>query len=164
MKRDEEDIHAVVLALDIFGAEHYDQGPTDAEACNGTNNGRGCLNLNGGIIQKQRGAVGLTDGHGYIKRYQYNTCAVNDPPPYFPTTGGSRGTGSTSSTHGISTSRPGSRRTRTTDGMQASSTPANRATSPGCSFYEIAQPPHEAAARRRIKGPSGRPPSTGGHN
>ncbi len=83
----EEDIHAVVLALDIFGAEHYDQGPSDAEDCNGTNNGRGCLNLNGGIIQKQRGAVGLTDGHGYTKRYQYNTCAVNDPPPYFPTTG-----------------------------------------------------------------------------
>ncbi len=49
--------------------------------------GRGCLNLNGGIIQKQRGAVGLTSGQGYIKRYQYNTCAVSDPPPYFPTTG-----------------------------------------------------------------------------
>jgi hypothetical protein len=84
---DEEDIHAVVLALDIFGAEHYDQGPTDAEPCNGTNAGRGCLNLNGGIIQKTRGAVGQTNGHGYIKRYQYNSCAVNDPPPYFPTTG-----------------------------------------------------------------------------
>jgi hypothetical protein len=83
----EEDIHAVVLALDIFGAEHYDQGPSNAEDCNGTNNGRGCLNLNGGIIQKQRGAVGLTDGHGYTKRYTYNSCAVNDPPPYFPTTG-----------------------------------------------------------------------------
>lgn len=66
----------------LFGAEHYDQGPSDAEDCNGTNNGRGCLNLNGGIIQKQRGAVGLTDGHGYTKRYQYKTCAVNDPPPY----------------------------------------------------------------------------------
>lgn len=83
----EEDIHAVVLALDIFGAEHYSQGPNNAEDCNGTNNGRGCLNLNGGIIQKSRGAVGLTDGHGYTKRYTYNTCAVNDPPPYFPTTG-----------------------------------------------------------------------------
>ncbi len=83
----EEDIHAVLLALDIFGAEHYDQGPSNAEDCNGVNNGRGCLNVNGGIIQRSRGAVGLTDGHGYTKRYQYNACAVNDPPPYFPTTG-----------------------------------------------------------------------------
>ncbi len=83
----EEDIHAVVLALDIFGAENYASGSTDAEPCNGTDTGRGCLNLNGGIIQKSRGAVGQTNGHGYIKRYQYNTCAVSDPPPYFPTTG-----------------------------------------------------------------------------
>ncbi|MEO7986471.1 MAG: hypothetical protein ABI766_08045 [Gemmatimonadales bacterium] len=83
----EEDIHAVLLALDIFGAERYDQGSTNAEPCNGTSAGRGCLSLNGGIIQKQRGAVGLTDGHGYIKRYQYNACALSDPPPYFPTTG-----------------------------------------------------------------------------
>jgi hypothetical protein len=84
---DEEDIHAVVLALEVFGAERYWQGPTDAEPCNGTNAGRGCLNLNGGIIQRMRGAVGQTNGHGYIKRYQYNTCAASDPPPYFPTTG-----------------------------------------------------------------------------
>ncbi|HEY7637347.1 MAG TPA: hypothetical protein VH763_17475 [Gemmatimonadales bacterium] len=83
----EEDIHAVVLALDIFGAERYDQGATDAEDCNGTNNGRGCLALNGGIIQNTRGAVGLTDGHGYTKRYAYNSCAASDPPPYYPTTG-----------------------------------------------------------------------------
>ncbi len=87
MTRDEEDIHAVAA-----GARHLRRGAlrpglTDAEHCNGTNTGRGCLNLNGGIIQKQRGAVGQTNGHGYIKRYQYNTCAVNDPPPYFPTTG-----------------------------------------------------------------------------
>ncbi len=83
----EEDIHAVLLALDIFGAEDYANGPSNAEDCNGVNNGRGCLNVNGGIIQRSRGAVGLTDGHGYTKRYQYNSCAINDPPPYFPTTG-----------------------------------------------------------------------------
>jgi Tfp pilus assembly protein PilX len=83
----EEDIHAVVLALDIFGAENYASGPSDAEDCNGTNNGRGCLNLSGGLIQNSRGAVGLTSGQGYTKRYSYNTCAVSDPPPYFPTTG-----------------------------------------------------------------------------
>ena len=83
----EEDIHAVVLALDIFGAENYSTGPSDAEDCNGTNNGRGCLNLTGGIIQNTRGAVGLTSGQGYTKRYAYNSCAASDPPPYFPTTG-----------------------------------------------------------------------------
>ncbi len=83
----EEDIHAVVLALDIFGAERYDTGPSDAEDCNGTDAGRGCLSLYGGIIQKTRGAVGLTSGRGYIKRYAYNSCAATYPPPYFPTTG-----------------------------------------------------------------------------
>ena len=83
----EEDIHSVVLALDIFGAENYDQGPTDAEDRNGTNNGRGCLKLSGGLIQNTRGGVGLTDGHGYTKRYSYNACTASDPPPYFPTTG-----------------------------------------------------------------------------
>jgi hypothetical protein len=83
----EEDIHAVVLALDIFGAEDYSSGSSDAQPCNGDDAGRGCLNLNGGIIQKSRGAVGLTSGQGYIKRYTYNSCAVSDPPPYFPTTG-----------------------------------------------------------------------------
>lgn len=83
----EEDIHAVVLALDIFGAEQYDQGPSDAQDCGTSNSGRGCLALTGGIIQNTRGAVGLTSGQGYIKRYTYYPCAASDPPPYFPTTG-----------------------------------------------------------------------------
>jgi hypothetical protein len=83
----EEDIHAVVLALDIFGAGRYNSGPNDFEDCSVSNAGRGCLALNGGIIQQTRGAVGLTGGEGYIKRYTYNACASSDPPPYFPTTG-----------------------------------------------------------------------------
>jgi hypothetical protein len=83
----QEDIHAVLLALNIFGVESYDTGPTSSEACGGVNAGRGCLNLSGGVIQNTRGAVGLVDGHGYIKRYSYNACAATDPPPYFPTTG-----------------------------------------------------------------------------
>jgi len=83
----EEDIHAVVLALEIFGAERYDQGPDDGEDCSISDAGRGCLALKGGIIQKTRGAVGLTGGEGYIKRYEYNSCAATEPPPYFPTTG-----------------------------------------------------------------------------
>jgi hypothetical protein len=83
----QEDIHSVLLTLNIFGAESYDTGPTAGEPCNGNNSGRGCLNLSGGVIQNTRGAVGLVDGHGYIKRYSYNACAQFDPPPYFPTTG-----------------------------------------------------------------------------
>lgn len=83
----EENIHAVVLALDIFSAERYNSGPNAAQACDGINSGRGCLSLTGGIIQRSRGAVGLTSGEGYIKRYTYNACAASDPPPYFPTTG-----------------------------------------------------------------------------
>jgi len=50
-------------------------------------NGRGCLYLTGGIIQQQRGAVGLSDGTGFTKRYSYDKCALYNPPPYFPTTG-----------------------------------------------------------------------------
>jgi len=81
-------IHGVGMALNTsFGVEDYDTGPNNFSDCEGTNNGRGCLYLTGGIIQVSRGAVGLTDGHGYAKRYSYDRCAVVSPPPYFPTTG-----------------------------------------------------------------------------
>jgi hypothetical protein len=82
-----EFIHGVVLALDIFTAENYSSGSSSDEPCEGTTAGRGCIYLTGGIIQRQRGAVGLTSGRGYIKRYSYDQCAANLPPPYFPTTG-----------------------------------------------------------------------------
>lgn len=90
LTRDEsagEFFHGVVLALDVFTAEEYTQGSTSAQYCEGNNAGRGCIYLTGGIIQDTRGAVGLTDGHGYIKRYSYDKCAATQPPPYFPTTG-----------------------------------------------------------------------------
>ncbi|HVZ49195.1 MAG TPA: hypothetical protein VG916_10460 [Gemmatimonadaceae bacterium] len=83
----DEYIHSVVLALSNFTVQDYGDGSTSYEDCEGANDGRGCLYLTGGIIQEQRGAVGLTDGHGYIKRYQYDACAGLNPPPYFPTTG-----------------------------------------------------------------------------
>lgn len=83
----DEFINGFVLALDIFTVQNYDQGSTSAESCLPSTNGRGCLFLTGGIIQKQRGAVGLTSGQGYIKRYSYDACGLSDPPPYFPTTG-----------------------------------------------------------------------------
>jgi hypothetical protein len=83
----DEFIQGVVLALDIFTAQNYDSGPNSAEACETKSAGRGCIYLTGGIIQDTRGAVGLTDGTGYVKRYAYDQCVLNNPPPYFPTTG-----------------------------------------------------------------------------
>lgn len=81
-------LHAVMMALNTsFGVEDYDTGPTNFSDCEGTNNGRGCLYLSGGVIQVERGAVGQSDGHGYTKRYSYDRCAIMAPPPYFPTTG-----------------------------------------------------------------------------
>lgn len=81
-------LHAVVMAVDrSFTAQGYNLGPTNANDCEGTNNGRGCLYLTGGIIQESRGAVGQTSGQGYVKRYSYDHCAAANPPPYFPTTG-----------------------------------------------------------------------------
>jgi hypothetical protein len=81
-------LHGVLMALGTaFRVEDYDQGPTDVNDCSGTDNGRGCIYLSGGIIQKERGAVGTSSGTGYAKRYSYDHCAVVTPPPYFPTTG-----------------------------------------------------------------------------
>jgi hypothetical protein len=86
----DEFVHGVVLALDNFTVEDYNTGATQAQACGGPVWGRGCLFLSGGIIQKQRGAVGTIvnpGGTGYVKRYSYDKCAAKEPPPYFPTTG-----------------------------------------------------------------------------
>lgn len=81
-------LHAVLMALSTsFSVQAYNLGPTNANGCEGTASGRGCLYLTGGLIQEVRGAVGTTAGHGYIKRYSYDRCAAANPPPYFPTTG-----------------------------------------------------------------------------
>ncbi len=80
-------LQAVILTLNSFTAEAYSGGSTSAQPCQGTNWGRGCLYLTGGIIQGTRGAVGTGSGSGYIKRYAYDVCAFQTPPPYFPTTG-----------------------------------------------------------------------------
>jgi hypothetical protein len=91
-----EFIHGVMLALNTFTVQRYNQGvdagDTGRENCETTNRGRGCLYLTGGIIQKTRGGVGTTTsgtsgGTGNVKRYSYDACAFNSPPPYFPTTG-----------------------------------------------------------------------------
>ncbi|HXW96358.1 MAG TPA: hypothetical protein VEI47_02150 [Gemmatimonadales bacterium] len=86
----DETIHGFILTLKTFGAEQNSVGSEKAQSClNGGTfpAGRGCLNTYGGIIQGNRGAVGLTSGEGYIKNYQYDACGATDPPPYYPTTG-----------------------------------------------------------------------------
>jgi hypothetical protein len=81
-------LHAVIMTLGTsFTVENFNAGPSDFNDCQGTNNGRGCLFLTGGLIQESRGPVGTAGGYGYSKRYSYDRCAVIYPPPYFPTTG-----------------------------------------------------------------------------
>jgi hypothetical protein len=81
-----EFINGVILTLSTFHVQNFDAGP-NAEFCESSVFGRGCLFLTGGVIQRTRGAVGTADGTGYLKRYAYDACAATDPPPYFPTTG-----------------------------------------------------------------------------
>ena len=45
-------IHGVMMAINTsFGVENYNSGPTDANDCEGSNVGRGCLYLTGGVIR-----------------------------------------------------------------------------------------------------------------
>jgi len=83
----DEYLQGVMLTLNSFTVESYDQGPTTSENCGTDVAGRGCLYITGGVIQGTRGAVGTTGGTGYIKRYSYDDCSFQTPPPYFPTTG-----------------------------------------------------------------------------
>ncbi len=81
-------IQAVIMALNTsFTVQNYTTGPTNALTCAGNSDGRGCLYVTGGLIQQNRGPVGLSSGQGYIKQYSYDRCAAVNPPPYFPTTG-----------------------------------------------------------------------------
>jgi hypothetical protein len=81
-------IQAVLMALNTsFTVENYSSGPYNALSCQGSIDGRGCLYVTGGIIQADRGPVGMSNGYGYVKRYSYDRCAAVNPPPYFPTTG-----------------------------------------------------------------------------
>lgn len=82
-----EFINGVLLTLNTFHVQNFDDAPVNAELCETTWFGRGCLFLTGGIIQRTRGAVGTSGGTGYLKRYTYDACAFSNPPPYFPTTG-----------------------------------------------------------------------------
>lgn len=71
-------IHATIMALNTsFYVENYASGSS-----------RGNLNLYGGIVQKNRGAVGTFSGtsivSGYSKNYQYDTRLRSQIPPQFP--------------------------------------------------------------------------------
>jgi hypothetical protein len=81
-----EFIQAVMLAEHKFGVENPGDGSSTAEPCDGTPYGRGCLYLTGGVIQNTRGVVSIPT-RGYMKRYSYDACAADEPPPYFPSTG-----------------------------------------------------------------------------
>ena len=81
-------IQAVIMALNTsFTVQNYGSGPTNALNCAGSWDGRGCLYVTGGLIQQDRGPVGMSNGWGYVKQYTYDRCAAVKPPPYFPTTG-----------------------------------------------------------------------------
>ncbi|SMO82066.1 DUF4900 domain-containing protein [Gracilimonas mengyeensis] len=67
-------IHAAIMALgDSFTVENYND-----------NRSRGTLNVLGGIIQKVRGPVGLTNGSGYTKNYVYDRRLLSMIPPSYP--------------------------------------------------------------------------------
>lgn len=82
-------LHAVVLA----GGKNTTDGSFWVETW-GTGGAKGNLNLIGGLIQKKRGPVGTfnpTTGAtvtGYAKNYSYDPRMADNPPPFFPTTGG----------------------------------------------------------------------------
>jgi hypothetical protein len=86
----DEFLHMVILALDEFGAGDPGIGSKNDEYCEGNMGGRGCLFITGGIIQETRGIVAygpVGNRYGYTKRYSWDACAIEGPPPYFPTTG-----------------------------------------------------------------------------
>ncbi len=89
-------VESTVMALQSWGAEGLVSDPGTLfvplqQPCNGQNYARGCLHVQGGIIQDTRhtvnGGNGTTTGYGYAKQYVYDDCSVKDPLAYFPATG-----------------------------------------------------------------------------
>ncbi len=91
-------VESTVMALGSWGAEglNADSSYTSSVLCPASAPPdniykRGCLYVFGSIIQNSRVTVnsgsGGAGGYGYAKRYQYDICAVQNPLPYFPTTG-----------------------------------------------------------------------------
>ena len=89
-------VESTVFALQSWGAEGLVSDPGVlfvplAQPCNAQNYARGCLHVQGSIIQNARqtvnGGNGTTTGFGYAKQYNYDVCAAVNPLPYFPATG-----------------------------------------------------------------------------
>jgi len=89
-------VESTVFALQSWGAEGLVADPGVLfvplqQSCNGQNYARGCLHVQGSIIQNTRhtvnGGNGTTTGYGYAKQYDYDNCSVVNPLPYFPATG-----------------------------------------------------------------------------
>ncbi len=79
----DETVMAAIMALNTsWTVQNYNSGSP-----------RGKLIVYGGIIQKQRGAVGTFNSStgaivtGYEKAYSYDPRLMDNPPPAFPTTG-----------------------------------------------------------------------------
>jgi len=79
----DETVMAAIMALNTsWTVQNYNSGSP-----------RGKLIVYGGIIQKQRGAVGTFNSStgaivtGYEKAYSYDSRLMDNPPPAFPTTG-----------------------------------------------------------------------------
>ncbi len=80
-------LHAVALALRSIGTER--PSPPSGLATQYWVN-RGFVRQVGGRIQSRAGQGGTLSGsvtHGYLSDISFNKCALNYPPPYFPTTG-----------------------------------------------------------------------------
>jgi hypothetical protein len=89
-------VESTVFSLLSWGAEGLVPDPGVLfvplqQPCNAQNYARGCLHVQGSIIQDTRHTVnsgnGTTTGYGYAKQYNYDECAAVNPLPYFPATG-----------------------------------------------------------------------------
>jgi hypothetical protein len=84
-------VQSTVMALLSWGAEGLVPDPgvlavPQVQPCNTAFLARGCLNVQGSIIQTTRQTVN-GGGYGYEKVYSYDECAAQNPLPFFPTTG-----------------------------------------------------------------------------
>jgi len=84
-------VESTVMALKSWGAEGlvFDPGILAVplqQPCDLQSYARGCLHVQGSIIQTTRQTVN-GGNYGYAKRYAYDACAAVNPLPFFPTTG-----------------------------------------------------------------------------
>ena len=81
-------LDAVIMALGTsFTVENYNSGPTNALTCGTSTDGHGCLYLTGGLIQNNRGPVGLTSGRRLRQAIQLRPVRGGQSAPVFPDDG-----------------------------------------------------------------------------